>query len=62
MADEIGGSIRARLPYRPIHKRPPLKLPGDARIAVWTIVNVENWSPTAAMPRKSRARNVIASP
>ena len=48
---EVGGSIRARLPYVPIHKRPPLRLPGDARVAVWTIVNVENWSPTGAMPR-----------
>ena len=35
----------------PIHKRPPLRLPGDARVAVWTIVNVENWSPLATMPR-----------
>ena len=48
---EVGGSIRARLPYEPIHKRPPLRLPGDARVVVWTIVNVENWSPTGAMPR-----------
>ncbi len=39
------------LPYAPIHRRPPLKLPNDARVAVWTIVNVENWSPNGAMPR-----------
>jgi allantoinase len=48
---DIGGSIRGRLPYTPIHKRPPLTLPNNARVAVWTIVNVENWSPTGAMPR-----------
>jgi allantoinase len=26
-------------------------LPGDARVAVWTIVNVENWGPQGPMPR-----------
>src|SRR5262245_49760130 len=46
-----GDSIRGRAPYTPIHKRPKLKLPGDAQVAVWTIVNVENWSPLGAMPR-----------
>ena len=48
---DLGGSIRNRLPYAPIHKRPALKLPNGARVAVWTIVNVENWSPTGPMPR-----------
>ena len=43
--------FRDRLPYRPIHDRPPLRLPGGARVAVWTIVNVENWDPDQAMPR-----------
>ncbi len=51
MTESIGRSVRGRLPYMPIHRRPPLKLPNDARVAVWTIVNVENWSPTGAMPR-----------
>ena len=51
MTDTIGSSVRGRLDYTPIHRRPPLRLPNDARIAVWTIVNVENWSPGAAMPR-----------
>src|SRR5438552_16190449 len=51
MTDHPGRSIRARLPYVPIHKRPRLSLPGGARVAVWTIVNVENWSPLGAMPR-----------
>ena len=51
MTELIGRSVRGRLPYTPIHRRPSLKLPNDARVAVWTIVNVENWSPTGAMPR-----------
>ena len=51
MTESIGKSVRGRLPYTPIHRRPPLKLPNNARVAVWTIVNVENWSPTGAMPR-----------
>ncbi len=46
-----GESLRGRAPYVPIHKRPKLVLPNDARVAVWTIVNVENWDPTGAMPR-----------
>jgi peptidoglycan/xylan/chitin deacetylase (PgdA/CDA1 family) len=52
MADnDIGKSVRGRLDYQPIHQRPPLKLPGGARVAVWTIVNIENWQPTGPMPR-----------
>ena len=51
MTNETGHSVRARAPYLPIHKRPKLVLPNKARVAVWTIVNVENWSPLAAMPR-----------
>lgn len=51
MARETGDSVRGRAPYLPIHKRPKLTLPGNARVAVWTIVNVENWSPAGAMPR-----------
>jgi allantoinase len=51
MNETIGNSIRSRLPYAPIHRRPALRLPHNARVAVWTIVNVENWSPSGAMPR-----------
>ena len=40
-----------RLPYSAIVDRPPLALPGGARIAVWTIVNVEEWSIERNMPR-----------
>ena len=51
MSSNIGQSVRARLPYEPIHRRPRLALPGGARVAVWTIVNVENWDPAGPMPR-----------
>ena len=51
MTSDLGSSFRNRAPYTPIHKRPKLQLPGNARVAVWTIVNVENWSPGGAMPR-----------
>jgi hypothetical protein len=43
--------IRGRLDYAPISQRPKLRLPKGERVAVWTIVNVENWSPAGAMPR-----------
>ena len=51
MAGETGASMRGRLDYAPIHRRPPLSLPSGARVAVWTIVNVENWLPSGPMPR-----------
>ena len=50
-SDDIGTSVRARVPYEPIHRRRALRLPGDARVAVWSIVNVENWQPSRPMPR-----------
>ena len=53
MADEDTAekAFRARTPYRPIVDRPRLKLPGGARVAVWVIVNIENWLPDGPMPR-----------
>ena len=42
---------RERIPYSAIIDRPPLKLPGGARMVVWTIVNVENWDVRRPMPR-----------
>ena len=44
-------SARDRAPYSPIVGRAPFSLPNKARVAVWTIVNVENWLPENAMPR-----------
>ena len=40
-----------RIAYSPITDRPPLKLPGGARMAVWVIVNVEEWDTEQTMPR-----------
>jgi allantoinase len=40
-----------RVPYSAIVDRPALKLPDGKRIAVWTIVNVEEWSIERNMPR-----------
>lgn len=44
-------NFRQRLPYQAIVDRPKLALPGGARVAVWVIVNVEEWSDERAMPR-----------
>jgi hypothetical protein len=40
-----------RLDFSAIGQRPKLALPNGARLAVWVIVNVEEWDPTQAMPR-----------
>src|ERR1700736_674584 len=40
-----------RISYSPIATRPPLKLPNAARMAVWVIVNVEEWDAKQTMPR-----------
>ena len=48
---------RERTPYSAIVDRPPLKLPGKARVVVWTIVNLEVWDIARAM-----ARQVIPAP
>jgi allantoinase len=43
---------RERCDYSAIVDRPPLKLPGDARLAFWTIVNYEVWDIGRPMPRQ----------
>lgn len=40
-----------RISYSAINDRPQLKLPGDARVAVWVIVNIEEWDINETMPR-----------
>ena len=40
-----------RIDYSAIAERPALKLPGGARMAIWVIVNVEEWDPKDTMPR-----------
>jgi allantoinase len=48
---------RERCDYSAIVDRPPLKLPGGARIIFWTIVNLEVWD-----IGKPMARQVLAPP
>ena len=48
---------RDRVDYSAIVDRPPLKLPGGARIVFWTIVNLEVWD-----IGKPMARQVLAPP
>jgi peptidoglycan/xylan/chitin deacetylase (PgdA/CDA1 family) len=48
---------RDRAPFSAIVDRPPLRLPGDARLVVWTIVNLEFWDISRAM-----ARQVLPAP
>jgi allantoinase len=40
-----------RIPYQAIVDRPRLTLPGGKRVAVWVILNVEEWRMERAMPR-----------
>src|ERR1017187_8862126 len=47
----VGMLPNDRLDYSAIINRKPLKLPKGARMVVWTITNVEEWDPTATMPR-----------
>jgi allantoinase len=48
---------RERARYSAIVDRPPLRLPGGARVVVWTIVNLEVWDIARAM-----ARQVLPAP
>ncbi len=48
---------RERAPFSAIVDRPPLKLPGGARLVVWTIVNLEFWDIARPM-----ARQVLPAP
>ena len=43
---------RDRAPYSAIIDRPPRKLPGNARIVVWSIVNLEVWDIGRPMARQ----------
>lgn len=40
-----------RIAYSPIAGREKLSLPGGERMAVWVIVNIEEWNPQETMPR-----------
>ena len=43
---------RERCDFSAIVDRPPLRLPGGARLIVWTIVNYEVWEIARAMIRE----------
>ncbi len=43
---------RERTVYSAIVDRPPLKLPGSARLVLWPIVNLEVWDIGRPMPRQ----------
>ena len=40
-----------RITYSAITDRPKLSLPQGARLAVWVIINVEEWNPRETLPR-----------
>ncbi len=46
-----------RAEYSPIFSRNPLRLPGDSRVALWVIINLEEWDINEAM-----ARTVLPAP
>ena len=46
-----------RADYVPIFQRRPLRLPGNARLAIWPVINVEEWDINAPM-----ARTVLPTP
>jgi peptidoglycan/xylan/chitin deacetylase (PgdA/CDA1 family) len=41
-----------RAPFSAMPDRAPLKLPGDARVVIWTVVNLEVWDISRPMPRQ----------
>lgn len=43
---------RQRLSYSSPFTRPPLRLPGAARMIVWSVVNIEEWEITRPMARQ----------
>jgi allantoinase len=43
---------RERLAYSAMPDRPEMKLPDDARVIVWPVVNVEDWDISRPMPRQ----------
>ena len=46
-----------RADFSPIFHRKPMKLPGNARVAVWPVINVEEWDISEPM-----ARTVLPTP
>lgn len=44
-------ALSDRIPYQALVDRPPLRLPEGKRLAVWVILNVEEWRIERPMPR-----------
>src|ERR1700682_4854313 len=44
-------ALTDRIPYQAQVDRPKLRLPGGKKLAVWVILNVEEWRIESAMPR-----------
>jgi allantoinase len=44
-------ALTDRIPYQALIDRPKLTLPGNKRVAVWVILNVEEWRIERNMPR-----------
>jgi allantoinase len=44
-------ALSDRIPYQAQVDRPRLKLPGGKKLAIWVILNVEEWRIENAMPR-----------
>jgi len=47
----LSAALSDRIPYQAIVDRPKLKLPDGKRMAVWVILNAEEWRIERAMPR-----------
>jgi len=53
---------RDRIPYSSPFTRPSMKLPGDARLVVWSVVNVEEWELNRPMARQASPAPMGVSP
>src|SRR2546428_11082913 len=48
---KLAVALSDRIPYQAQVDRPKLTLPGGKKLAVWVILNVEEWRIEKAMPR-----------
>src|SRR4029079_16034985 len=48
---KLAVALSDRIPYQAQIDRPKLSLPGGKKLAVWVILNVEDWRIQNAMPR-----------
>ncbi len=50
---------RERFAYSSPFTRPPLKLPGKARMVVWSVVNIEEWEITRQLSQPPMGQTPI---